>query len=92
MLQVIETNLSCDKDKIMDFQCRIVEVENWDSYTKAYCEYGGNKVEFKSLDMPGPSLLESMELTNLKYDNFHLSCTCTKFGCPVTKKLAYRML
>ena len=91
-MQVIETNLSCDQDKIMDFQSRIVEVENWDSYTRAYREYSGNKVEFKSLDMSGPSLLDGMELTNLKYDNFHLSCTVNKFGCPVTKKLAYRML
>lgn len=91
-MRVIEVNLSCDQDKIMDFQCRIVKVENWDSYIKVYCEYEGNKVEFKSLDMPGPSLLEGMELTNLKYDNFHLSCTVNKFGCPVTKKLAYRIL
>ena len=40
MIQVIETNLSIDKDNIIrDHQSRIVEVEDWDTYCKAFEEY-----------------------------------------------------
>ena len=42
MIQVIETNLSIDKDDtIRDHQSRIVEVEDWDTYCKAFEEYNG---------------------------------------------------
>lgn len=40
MIQVIETNLSIDKDDtIRDHQSRIVEVEDWDTYCKAFEKY-----------------------------------------------------
>ena len=54
MIQVIETNLSIDKDNIIrDHQSRIVEVEDWDTYCKAFEEYNGEAVYFKSKTMPG---------------------------------------
>ena len=47
MIQVIETNLSIDKDNIIrDHQSRIVEVEDWDTYCKAFEEYSGEAVLF----------------------------------------------
>lgn len=49
MIQVIETNLSIDKDDaIRDHQSRIVEVEDWNTYCKAFKEYNGEAVYFKS--------------------------------------------
>ena len=52
MIQVIETNLSIDKDDtIRDHQSRIVEVEDWDTYCKAFEEYNGEAVYFKSKSM-----------------------------------------
>lgn len=49
MIQVIETNLSIDKDNIIrDHQSRIVEVEDWDTYCKAFEEYNGEAVYFSS--------------------------------------------
>lgn len=48
MIQVIETNLSIDKDDtIRDHQSRIVEVEDWDTYCKAFEKYDGEAVYFK---------------------------------------------
>lgn len=93
-MRVIETNICCDMatNEILDFQSRIVEVQDWSTYTNAYNNYSGDKVEFKSLDIPGATLLSGMELSDLKYDDHHLSCSLFKFGVPVTKKLAYRIL
>ena len=52
MIQVIETNLNIDKDNIIrDHQSRIVEVEDWDTYCKAFEEYSGEAVYFKSKTM-----------------------------------------
>ena len=40
VIQVIETNLSIDNDNIIrDHQSRIVEVEDWDTYCKAFEKY-----------------------------------------------------
>lgn len=48
MIQVIETNLSIDEDDtIRDHQSRVVEVEDWDTYCKAFKEYSGEAVYFK---------------------------------------------
>ena len=42
MIQVIETNLSIDHDNIIrDHQSLIVEVEDWDTYCKAFEKYNG---------------------------------------------------
>ena len=50
MIQVIETNLSIDKDDaIRDRQSRIVEVEDWDTYCKTFKEYIGEAVQRESL-------------------------------------------
>lgn len=49
MIQVIETNLSIDEDDaIRDHQSRVVEVEDWDTFCKAFKEYSGEAVYFKS--------------------------------------------
>lgn len=60
VIQVIETNLSIDKDDtIRDHQSRIVEVEDWDTYCKAFEEYSGEAVYFKSKAMRGCSILSN---------------------------------
>lgn len=90
MIKVIETNLSLDgKGIIKDHQNRVVEVNSWEDYCKAFNDYCGKPVEFKSLThMIGNSIPKEVVLSNLKYDEFHLSCDIWN-GMFKTKKLAY---
>ena len=94
MIQVIETNLSIDKDNIIrDHQSRIVEVEDWDTYCKAFEEYNGEAVYFKSKAMRGYSILSNCTMTDLIYDDIHLSCCMVLHQSGIiTKKLAYRIV
>lgn len=93
MIQVIETNLSIDKDNIIrDHQSRIVEVEDWDTYCKAFEEYNGEPVYFKSKTMPGNSIFSNCIITDLICDDIHLSCIVLRPSGFITKKLAYRIV
>lgn len=94
MIQVIETNLSIHKDNIIrDHQPRIVEVEDWDTYCKAFEEYNGEAVYFKSKSMRGySSILSNCTMTDLIYDDIHLSCMILHQSGFITKKLAYRIV
>lgn len=93
MIQVIETNLSIDKDNtIKDRLSRIVEVEDWDTYCKAFEEYNGEAVYFKSKAMRGYSILSNCTITDLIYDDIHLSCMVLHPSGFITKKLAYRIV
>lgn len=93
MIQVIETNLSIDKnDAIRDHQSRIVEVEDWDTYCKAFEKYNVEAVYFKSKTMPGNSILSNCIITDLIYDDIHLSCMVLHPSGFITKKLAYRIV
>lgn len=92
MIQVIETNLSIDKDNIIrDHQSRIVEVEDWDTYCKEYENYNGGCVEFYSETMPGVTLTSNCKITELEYDDIHLSCIIEK-RIFKTKRLAYKVI
>lgn len=93
MIQVIETNLSIDKDNIIrDHQSRIVEVEDWDTYCKAFKEYNGEAVYFKSKTMPSNSIFSNCIMTDLIYDDIHLSCMVLHPSGLITKKLACRIV
>lgn len=93
MIQVIETNLSIDNDNIIiDHQSRIVEVEDWDTYCKAFEEYNGEAVYFESKAMRGYSILSNCTMTDLIYDDIHLSCMVLHQSGFITKKLAYRIV
>ncbi len=90
MAKIIETNLSMSKSgAIKDHQSRIVEVNSWEEYCKAFNEYDGSVVEFKSLtNMVGNTIPKEVKLYCLEYDEFHLSCNIWN-GMFGTKKLAY---
>lgn len=91
MVKIIETNLSLDKTgAIRDHQSRIVEATAWDIYCKEYEKYNGGYLEFLSETMPGATLMSNCLLTNLVYDDVHLSCVIEK-GIFKTKRLAYRV-
>ena len=92
MVKIIETNLSLDKTgAIRDHQSRIVEATAWDRYCRAYENYDGGCVEFHSKTMPGATLKSNCLLTELIYDDTHLSCIIEK-GIFKTKRLAYKAI
>lgn len=93
MVKIIETNLSLDKTgAIRDHQSRIIEVQDWDIYCKAYEKYNGEYLEFLSETMPGATLMSNCKVTELVYDDIHLSCIIEKEkGIFKTKRLAYRV-
>ena len=93
MIQVIETNLSIDEDDVIrDHQSRVVEVEDWDTFCKAFKEYNGEAVYFKSRTLKGYSIPPDCILAYLTYDNIHLSCRILHLSGYITKKLAYRIV
>ena len=93
MIRVIETNLSIDEDDVIrDHQSRIVEVEDWDTYCKAFEKYNGEAIYFKSKTMPGNSISSNCIITDLIYDDIHLSCMSLHPSGYITKKLAYRII
>lgn len=90
MVKIIETNLSMSNiGQIKDHQNRVVESDSWESYCKAFEEYKGEPVEFKSLtNMIGNTIPKDVNIYNLQYDEYHLSCDIWN-GMFKTKKLAY---
>ena len=68
------------------------EVEDWDTYCKAFEEYNGEAVYFKSKAMRGYSILSNCTMTDLIYDDIHLSCMILHQSSFITKKLAYRIV
>lgn len=74
MIEVIETNLTVDNDnRIYDYQLRIIEVEDWDTYCNAFEKYDGKAICFKSKQMPGNSIQANRKIKELLYDDYHLS-------------------
>lgn len=94
MIQIIETNLSIDNNNtIRDHQSRIIEAEDWGTYCKAYREYNGEAIYFKSKNMKGNSIQSNSKISNLQIDDYHLSCDITKYNDGkiifTDKRLAY---
>ncbi len=90
-VKVIESNLSIGKDKfIIDFQSRVIEAESWKEYVRSFEEYDGLAVEFLHVsNMIGNSIPKNAKITNLNYDDRHLSCEIHKDDF-ITYKLSYR--
>ena len=80
-----------DTGEIKDHQSRIIECGSWDDYIKAFQEYNGNAIAFRSLtSMIGASINREKKIVNLQFDDFHMSCFV--YGYPFnchTKHLAY---
>ena len=93
MIKIIETNLSMKNDKVFDHQSRMIEAESWDEYVNYYKDESNRKhCKFKSLTgLYGDSLPRCANITELKYNDFHLSCYHTNSYGMVTMKLAYKV-
>lgn len=90
-VKVIETNLSIKEGEIFDHQSRMVSVDSWEDYIKAFVEYDGLAVGgFRAItNMLGNSIQKDAEISNLQYDEYHLSCDI-KYKDWTEKKLAYK--
>ncbi len=92
MIEIIETNLLTDgENNILDHQSRIVEVESWNTYCKAFEEYNGENVHFKSNTMPGDTIPSNCKIRKLRRDNYHLSCIVIQEQGFKTTKLVYNI-
>lgn len=93
MVKIIETNLNMKDDKVFDHQSRMVETESWEEYVNYYkenIETDRQHSKFKSLtNLWEDSLPRYGDITEFKYDDFHLSCYYTNPFGMVMMKLAY---
>ncbi len=91
-VKVIETNLSMKDGKIYDHQSTVVEANTWEDYCKAFKEYDGTAIDlFNSItSMVGNSIPKDVEILNLTYDDYHLTCDFKHKDSWLEKKLSYR--
>jgi len=93
MIKVIETNLSLDSNEnIVDHQSWVIEVENWEDYVNEIKE--NISVFRKSIlgCLSGYTIPKKSEISNIIYDDFHLSCDIYNSAGAKSKKLAYKSL
>jgi len=95
MIKVIETNLSIDQEEnhaiIKDHQSRVIEVDSWEEYIQEIKD--GESVSRKCVigNLHGKTIPSDAIVSNLVYDDFHLSYDIiNRFGF-WSKKLAYRV-
>lgn len=89
---VIETNFSMKDGEIYDHQSRVIEVEDWEDYILTFTEYDGTPVDvFKTIThLIGYSIPKDVKISNLKYDEYHLSCDLIHKDGWIEKKVAYK--
>ena len=84
---VIETNISYGYgEKIVDHQSRVIKVNSWEEYVATY---ENNSPEKYTGTMFGHNFPSTCRVSNLQYDDFHLSCDI--YGRFTSKKLAYKL-
>ena len=95
IVKVIETNISYSKtnNNIYDHQSRVIEIDNWDFYTKIFNEYNPNYYpqQFNSFigNLWGGCMPKNAKISYLDYDSFHLQCDYVDFMGGKRTKLAY---
>ena len=75
-MKIIKTNLSIPNNQIADHQSYVEEEESWESFIK--------KVKSGYIFSEN----QKVNVSNIVYDEFHLSCDIDKKGEPYIKHLA----
>lgn len=93
MVKIIETNLSVDgENNIKDHQARWVLIDDWRDYCKKYQNYSGRRVYYGvASSMPGVDIPADAKITNLQFDEYHLSYDIHHRDHFVTKRFAYNI-
>lgn len=93
MVKIIETNLSIDgENNIRDHQARWILINDWKDYCKKYQNYSGRRVHYGiASSMPGVDIPADAKITNLQFDECHLSCDITNRDHLTTKRLVYNI-
>lgn len=93
MVKIIETNLSVDgENNIKDHQARWILINNWEDYCKKYQNYSGRRVYYGvASSIPGVDIPADAKITNLQFDECHLSCDIHHRDHFVTKRFAYKL-
>ena len=93
MVKIIETNLSVNgENNIKDHQARLVLIDDWKDYCQEYQNYSGHRVYYSiASSMPGADIPADAKITNLQFDERHLSCDITNRDHSTTKRLVYNI-
>lgn len=95
MVKIIETNISYKDNEIADHQSRVIEVDEWDFYTRIFDEYNPNlyPIQFESIigNVWGGCVPKHAKITHLEYDDYHLKCDMRLYNGFRQTKLAYRV-
>lgn len=91
-VKVIETNISMKNGDIFDHQSRVVEVNSWEDYCKAFEEYDGSAIGwFNSItSIVGNSIPKDVKILNLTYNDHNLTCEFKYRDGWIVKKLSYK--
>ena len=92
-MKIVETNISYSSKRLEDHQSRVLEVPSWDEYCDLYRNYNGdyNGDKYKSVfnQMIGCVMPKNARITDLRIDEFHLTCHIYLFNGYPQYKLAY---
>lgn len=93
MVKIIETNLSVDgENNIKDHQAKLELINDWKDYCKKYQNYSGRRVYCSvASSMPGADIPADAKITNLQFDECHLSCDITNRNHFTTKRFVYNI-
>lgn len=90
MKKVIETNISLDNmGQQADFQSRVIEVESWELFIEEIKSGKSVTRNCKVGSSFGTSVPRFGKISNLKFDENHISCDITNIFGLQTRKLAY---
>lgn len=87
MVKIIETNMNEE-----DFQSGVIEYTSWEDYVDIFKNYNVNKryIAHGILgSMHGIVVHKNSKISNLKYDDFHLSCDIKHIDGFIDRKIAY---
>jgi hypothetical protein len=93
-IKVIETNIllnpNYDNDIMLDHQSRMIEVESWDDFVNEIKE-AKTVMRQSCIGYMGATIPKEAKVSNLVYDDTHLSCyVVSKLGNK-SKKLAFKI-
>lgn len=92
-MKIVETNILYSDKGLEDHQSRILEVSSWEEYCDLFIKYDGNSngERYKCVYHPmiGCVMPKNASITDLKIDDYHLTCHIKLWNGFPEYKLAY---
>jgi hypothetical protein len=95
-MRIVETNITYKGLTVYDHQSRVLEIPSWKEYCDLFRTYNGEAIRDEDINykniyntsLRGLLLPSNVVITNLKIDDYHLTCNMDLNGIP-HYKLAY---